>query len=212
MPATEKPTLIYRITHVRNVPWILTHGLHASTSDQQDPDFVAIGLRDLIERRAACPVRAAPGGTLADYVPFYFGTHSLMLYNIHTGYNVPKVVPADIVYLVSSVERATGLGLDLVLTDRHAKVANANHFKLENGESLSRLDWPLIRGRDFSRDTRDPSKVERRAAECLIHRAVPLAALYGLACHTEARRQELLTMVEERDLTLTVVARPDWYF
>jgi len=34
---------IFRITHVRNVPWILDHGLHCQTSNLADPNFVPPG-------------------------------------------------------------------------------------------------------------------------------------------------------------------------
>lgn len=77
-------TLIYRITHLANVPWILDNGLHALSTERRDPNFVPIGNPDLIEKRRRRSVEADPGGTLDDYVTFYFGVHSVMLYSIHT--------------------------------------------------------------------------------------------------------------------------------
>jgi ssDNA thymidine ADP-ribosyltransferase, DarT len=47
---------IFRITHVRNVPWILDHGLHCQTSKLDDPNFVPIGMQDLIDKRSGHPV------------------------------------------------------------------------------------------------------------------------------------------------------------
>lgn len=49
----------------------------------------------------------APGGTLSDYVPFYFTPCSPMLYNIKTGYNgVPKQeAMEEIVLLVASLRK-----------------------------------------------------------------------------------------------------------
>jgi hypothetical protein len=35
--------LIFRITHLDNVPWILDNGLHCRSSEVLDPDFVNIG-------------------------------------------------------------------------------------------------------------------------------------------------------------------------
>ena len=64
--------LIFRITHRDNVPWILEHGLVCANGQPQDPSFVPIGNRDLIGKRTHRQVPLAPGGTLADYVPFYF--------------------------------------------------------------------------------------------------------------------------------------------
>ena len=44
-----------------------------------------IGNPDLIDKRTHRIVPAPPGGTLSDYVPFYFTLYSPMLYNIKTG-------------------------------------------------------------------------------------------------------------------------------
>jgi len=78
---------IFRITHVDNVAWILRNGLHCSTSNALDPNFVPIGMTDLIGRRRHRQVPIAPYGTLGDYVPFYFTPWSPMLLNIKTGRN-----------------------------------------------------------------------------------------------------------------------------
>jgi hypothetical protein len=42
--------LIFRITHVANVPWILDHGLHCRNSTHRDPAFQEIGNPELIGR------------------------------------------------------------------------------------------------------------------------------------------------------------------
>jgi len=57
---------IFRITHVTNVPWILDHGLHCQNSEKVDPNFVPIGLADLIQKRVTRRVLAGPRGTLGE--------------------------------------------------------------------------------------------------------------------------------------------------
>lgn len=42
--------LIFRITHIDNVAWILDHGLHCRNSAEFDPSFRNIGSPDLIQR------------------------------------------------------------------------------------------------------------------------------------------------------------------
>lgn len=78
--------LIFRIVHIDNVPWILDNGMHCRTSEIQAPDYRVIGNKDLILIRGSRAVPIQPGGTLADYVPFYFTPFSPMLYNINTGF------------------------------------------------------------------------------------------------------------------------------
>ena len=68
--------LIFRITHIANVPWILANGLHCRSSAVQDPNFVEIGNPDLIDKRKHRIVPVPPGGALSDYVPFLL--HSVL--------------------------------------------------------------------------------------------------------------------------------------
>jgi hypothetical protein len=85
--------LIFRITHIANVPWILEHGLHCRNSPERDPNYVEIGNPELIQKRTQRPVPIPPGGVLSDYIPFYFTPHSPMLLNIKTGITASSVGP-----------------------------------------------------------------------------------------------------------------------
>ena len=80
--------LIFRITHRKNLRWLLDNGLHSSTSEHLDPDFISVGNPELIRRRNRRVVPISPSGTLADYIPFYFTPYSPMLLNIRTGHGV----------------------------------------------------------------------------------------------------------------------------
>ncbi len=51
----------------------------------RDPNFREIGSPDFIDKRAHRMVPVPPGGTLSDYVPFYFTPWLPMLMNITTG-------------------------------------------------------------------------------------------------------------------------------
>ena len=83
---TPEKALIFRIVHRDNVPWILDNGLHCKNSKVSDPNFVEIGNKDLIGKRGRHLVKQPPGGTLSDYIPFYFTPFSPMLFNIKTGW------------------------------------------------------------------------------------------------------------------------------
>jgi len=69
---TPEKALIFRIIHRDNLPWILENGLHCANSGKSDPNFVPIGNPDLIGKRKVRQVPQAPGGTLSDYVPFFY--------------------------------------------------------------------------------------------------------------------------------------------
>lgn len=210
MPA-PKPTRIYRITHFRNIPWILDHGVCCRTGPQQDPNFVNIGIRDLIERRAARLVPIPPGGCLHDYVPFYFAPHSVMLYKIFTDQVAGvRAKQEDLVFLVSSIERLLELQLLFLYTNGHAFPENTRYYS--DQKDLDKLDWPTILGRDFKKRMNDPDHFRRYQAECLVHRQVPLAALLGFACKGQACAEFLEQAVTECGRSVRIVRKPEWFF
>jgi hypothetical protein len=67
---TPEKALVFRITHIKNVAWILANGLHCRNSGVLDPDYEEIGNPDLTAMRAHRAVPMPPGGTLSDYIPF----------------------------------------------------------------------------------------------------------------------------------------------
>lgn len=203
--------LIFRITHIANVPWILDHGLHCRNATCYDPGYREIGNQDLIGKRTLRAVPIPPGGTLSDYVPFYFTPYSPMLLNIKTGYNgMAKTPMADIVILVSSLRRVAEAGIRFVFTDRHAYLQTASYFGTLN--DLGRIDWAILQARDFRRDPDDPGKFERYQAEALVHRHLPVSMLLGLVCHGSAQEVSLVADLANRGLSLKVVVKPEWYF
>lgn len=202
--------LIFRITHASNIAWILANGLHCSNGVHSNPNYIAIGNADIIARRATRVVPIPPGGTLSDYIPFYFTPYSPMLLNIKTGYNgVTRRLMDDIAIVVSSLREIHRQGLGFVFTDRHAYLATAEfHNSLDR---LDRIDWPLLQSRNFRRDPDDPGKLERYQAEALVYRHLPIAAILGIVCHCKEQQTKIETSCANLSLGMKVVCRPDWY-
>jgi ssDNA thymidine ADP-ribosyltransferase, DarT len=203
--------LIWRIIHRDNLPWILDHGVHCRSSSTQCPNYVNIGNAELIDKRAHRIVPIGPGGTLSDYVPFYFTPFSPMMYNIKTGYGgIRKRSNEEIIILVSTLRRVHKLGLGFVFTDRHAYPPLAQYF--DDLAQLSAIDWALLQNRDFQRDPDDPVKVERYQAEALVRHHLPISGLLGVVCYSHEMRSKIELQVKDRGLTLDVRAIPGWYF
>jgi len=203
--------LIFRITHRDNLPWILDHGLHARNGAISDPNYRNIGNLDLIDKRSRRTVPVPPGGTLSDYVPFYFTPFSIMMFNIKTGYGSVTRVPDDeIVILVSSLHHVAAKGVRFVFTNQHAYPRMAEYFT--DLADLHRVDWPLLQSRDFKHDPDDPGKKERYQAEALIWKHLPLEALLAVCCSTEAVGQQIRTELDQRGVALRNVVQPRWYF
>jgi hypothetical protein len=209
---TPERGLLFRITHVDNLRWLLNHGLHCAKGAAIDPSFVAIGNPDLIDKRTRRIVPIPPGGTLADYVPFYFTPKSPMLLNINTGYNgVVRRPNREIAILVSTCQAMSDSGVSMLFTDRHAYTATAR-WSGDHADLAGMIDWDILRRHDFARDDQYPDKMERYQAEALAYRHVPPNALLGVACASEAARPTVETSVQAAGSALKVFCRPGWYF
>jgi len=190
--------------------WILANGLHCSSSPLRDPAYVNIGNVDLIDKRSHRLVPISPGGTLADYVPFYFTPFSVMLLNIHSGRGVPRRGNDEIVILVSSISHAVASGATVLFTNAHAYLAWTSYYS--DPARLNEIDWALLQKRDFKRDPDDLRKIERYQAEALIHRHLPVSGLLGVIVHDEKQKLAAEATVAGQGLSVPVYARPGWYF
>jgi len=209
---TPEHGLPFRITHAANVPWLLVNGLHAANGTLSDPNFIAIGNPDLIDKRTRRAVPIPPGGTLSEYVPFYFTPKSPMLYNLKTGYRgLTKRSNDEIAILVSSCQSMAARGVTMLYTDRHAYVVTATWTR-DAADLTTLIDWDILCGHDFARSDSYPDKMERYQAEALAHRFVPPDALLGIGCASERVRPAMDAAVQHAGAKVRVVVRPGWYF
>jgi hypothetical protein len=209
---TPQKALIFRITHRDNLRWILANGLRCQSSGMTDPDFVSIGNPELINVRRQRVVPIPPGGTLADYIPFYFTPYTPMLLNIKTGYGgIQQRRNEEIVVLVSSLSELKRRGITYLFTDRHAKLTAAT-FLDDDAKLAEAVDFDLLQRRDFQRDPERPDKVERYQAEALAYQHVPVAAILGVGCYTSAIKSELEATCSDAGLSVKIVHRAEWYF
>lgn len=80
------------------------------------------------------------------------------------------------------------------------------------GELDSTIDWPLQTARDWFNTADDPNRMTRRAAEFLVHRAMPWPVIRRITVRDKAIavtvRDLLATMSEGREIRV----RPSWYY
>ncbi len=208
---TAERCLIFRITHVANLPWILANGIYCRNAEALDPNFVEIGRPEIITRRRPRVVDIAPGGVLGDYIPFYFTPRSPMLMNIRTGWDGLTQRPMrDIAILFTSHQRLKESGVPFVFSDRNSTLETAKFY---DGKVATRdqLPWLLWRASDFKRDNSRPDKIERYMAETLVHHHVPVHALEGITLYTEARKTELKELMINVGANIPIYLKQGWY-
>lgn len=148
MPAAPQPTPIYRLVHVDNLAALLARGrLHAPHHTPADGIlYRTIHDANVQANRRVKDVPCGPGGTVHDYLPFYFGPLSVMLLQLKTGqvagYNEGQ---EPLVYLRTTVQAVAQAGCPFVFTDGHGLAKFTRWF--DDLAHLDAVDWPLLRGR-----------------------------------------------------------------
>ncbi|MDX8508604.1 type II toxin-antitoxin system toxin DNA ADP-ribosyl transferase DarT [Mesorhizobium captivum] len=199
--------LIFRIVHRDNIGPVLADGCHCRAT-MEGKKYIEIGNPELIQKRTEKAVPSGPGGTLSDYVPFYFTPYSPMLYNIKTGYNGIKQRPMrDILILVSSLRHLAKLEVPFVFTDRHAYLRMAQFS--DDLADLNWIIWPTLQARDFKRD--DVDKFEKYQAEALVYKHVPLDALLGIVCYDAETKAEIEAAAAKAGANAKVLAERRWF-
>jgi ssDNA thymidine ADP-ribosyltransferase, DarT len=171
---------------------------------------VGIAHTSLKAQRARTAVTAATGGTLADYVPFYYAPRSPMLSAIWYR-NVPeyKGSQEDIVHLVCSVDQLAEPGR-FVIVNRHPINPLAEQF--DDLAALDDLDWPLMNAKYWRDTDEDGDRKYRRQAEFLVHRQVPVEAIRLVAAMTSEVAVRAAKLLAAMPNPPPVIVRPGWYY
>lgn len=212
MPAPSN-TILYHFTHIDHLASILQHGLFSDT-EAQARELITheAGDQGIKKQRQGRPVPFAPGGVVADYVPFYFAPRSPMLYVISKGGVATYTQSQDeLVYLGTSVERLLELGLRPIFSRRNAALVNAEFFT-DPAELANKIDWSLMKDRIWKNTDEDLDRKARRAAECLVHECVPPEAFVGVRTMTIERMSDVARIVDSVGVSLSVDSRPNWYY
>ncbi|SDM11031.1 protein of unknown function [Catalinimonas alkaloidigena] len=209
-----KEVYLYRLVHWQNVEHILRHGLCTRKHSQADPNYIAIGDRSLIENRAEYPI---PGrlyaGSLGDYVPFYFGPHSPMLYMIIKGLKGIQQRPQeDLVYLISSLSRIKAAGCEFFFTDRHAKTRLARSYQDES--DLDKIDWDVVKSKEWKNTEEDTDRRDRKQAEFLVKDYVPISCIQAILVKSRGRQEYIQGVVKDLQLPIDVHREKGekWYY
>lgn len=206
--ADLEKTYLFRMTHVENIQHILQHGITHSTSANANPDFVPIGDGSLIATRNDFLLQN--GRRLGEYIPFYFGVRTPMLYVVQNGFNMVAPTPAEnIVYCITSVQKIIDQQLEFVFTDGHAVDGFTTQYTvaaIPNIDSI--LDWKAIRAK-YWRDDNDLDLKRRKEAEFLVLGDIASEAILGYLTYNENAKNRLLAFGAN---ATNVHIKNDFYF
>lgn len=197
----------HRLTHIDNIPYLQKVGFVHPSSPSADPKYVAIGDQSIIKVREE---ELHHGYKLSDYIPFYFGPHSLMLYVIQMGYNgVNKYHPDDIVYCVVKLTTVIEEDWDCIFTDGHAVSGITEFFTKEQLKEVDKYVKVEDVYAKFWKDETDIDLVRRKQAELLIKNEIASDFICGYFVYSENAKEKMISMgVEAKKIYIA----PEYYF
>jgi hypothetical protein len=206
-------TPIYHITHIDNLPKIIAAGGLWCDVERVKQQFECVGIahQHIKERRAKRVVPRAAGGTLAQYVPFYFAPRSPMLYTIHCG-NVAGYAGGqrEVLHLVSSMEQAVQLGQPWTFTDGHAEMEFSTFY--DDLAHLNEVNWEVMKSVYWNDTPSLPDRKRQRQAEFLVHRSFPWHAFHEIGVYDRTTAARVAEVVKESKHAPAVSVRLIWYY
>ncbi len=208
-----RPTPIYRLLHIDNLEVILDcGGMHAPNHPPEyECDYRAIHNVDIQKIRRQRSIPCGPGGTVHDYVGFYFGPRSPMLLQLHTG----RVENYDegqepLIYAVSTIETIAQAELGFVFSDGHGIAAFTHWF--DNLKDLDKVDWHMAYTDYWADTVDDMDRQRRKQAEFLVHRFCPWYVVKGIGVLNDAVKERVERILVRKSISMPVKVRREWYY
>jgi hypothetical protein len=206
-------TDIFHVTHLRNLRSIIESGGLYCDRERLARQISSVGIahNHIKERRARRRVPTRIGGTLADYVPFYFAPRSPMLYSIHGGFvEQYQDGQAPVLHLTSSAEAVAEAGLAYAFTEGHAELAYSSFF--EDLADLDQVDWPVMKSRWWNDTDEDMDRKRRRQAEFLVHEFFPWDLVAEIGVIDAAVAEQVNSLLKSAGHRPLVTVRRTWYY
>lgn len=196
----------FRITHIDNIPYIENTGFVLASSLLASASYKPIGDKNVIDKRKT----TIDGIDLTQYIPFYFGPRSIMLYVIQHGYNgVEKQLPENVVYCVVKIEDIIKNKVQCIFSDGHALSAFTKFYgsnQLSNLNEIISFDDVYAK---YWNSEEDLDLKRRKEAELLVKEKLPREFICGYIVYNESAKLKLLGFgIDSR----RVVVKPEFYF
>jgi len=220
-----EPVRLFHITAIDNLDAICKSGklICKNAGAAQGTHYQNIAHAGAQGARAAKSVPNPPGGTLHDFVPFYFAPRSPMLSAIHNGRVAGCMLQQeDILHFETTVTRVMEQGTDIVFYDRNATLQFSSVFT--NIDLLaSEIAWDLLTEspqldgfckyfQNVLSNPRYADRMERRQAEFLVKHSVPLESMTKIGVMNEVNANKVREILASNSVELAVEVISDWYF
>ena len=171
--------------------------------------------------RASKALPNPPGGTIHDYVPFYFAPRSPMLMAINNGRVEGCTDQTPMVHLETTIARSIENGSPHVFYDRNATLDYSEPYT--ELRDLDKVAWQLLTEspqldgfcKYFHSVPSKPQyadRLERRMAEFLVKGHVRLTAFTRIGVVNAEMAVQVNAILTSAGVKLRAEVRPEWYF
>jgi hypothetical protein len=206
---------IYHIVHMDRLTSIAGDGFLWSDKEilSRQIGGTTIGMGNIKTRRLSLPVKCYPETNVGEYVPFYYGPRSIMLYLLYRG-NSPDITFKGGQEMIVHLEFDLNRVLEWANTNKRLwaiALSNAGAVYTEfRGEltGLAEVNWNAINATDF----RTTEVREGKQAEFLVYQSVPWTLVERVGvCNGRVQRhvQDLLRHFEYQP---TIEVQHSWYY
>jgi hypothetical protein len=198
--------IVYRITHIENIPHILQYGITHKDSTNRNLDYKNIGDLSLIDTRSkkvACidngefdTGKSLASIKLGEFTPFYFGVKMPMLYVAQHGGNFVEraTSPIEIVYLACSVSKIISASIDFFFTDGHATdMLTSFYDKTKVDELVNIVDWEAVKS-SYWGGAENLNIKRKKQAEFLVSGDLSPDHVVGFGCYNESAKNKLISL------------------
>jgi len=198
---------LYRITHIDNLEHILREGCLTVHSKKRSKNYRQIGDKSMIDYRKDLDAPNPPGGKFSEFIPFYLGPRSPMLYQIATGWeDIEQVDQREIIYIISSFEMVKEHDLEFFFTDGHARSRTSKPF-INEGD-FKKLDWEAIYARRWNNEANDLRRKDRKQSEFLVKDHLPVSCIVRIGVYSVSVKRKVLDLLESIGLEIDVNVDP----
>ena len=187
--------LVWHFTRIEYLAEIISAGALACDDDVPErPGSVADpGIKAERRLRMVTAEGYPSGRAVSSHVPWYFAAKSPMLFRVSKNY--PPEVLDGLVFFGIRIGDIPGSGLEWVASNANAAGA-LTRFTTDLDSLGSFVDFELLKAQYWNKIPEDLARPTRRAAEILVYKWVPLAAMSVIAARNKStldKAREMLT-------------------
>jgi len=203
------------MVYVDNLDTILRRGaMHGTNHVPNDGlPYRTIHNVSVQNARHSSVIPCGPCGTIHDYVPFYFGPRSPMLYQLHTGWvDGYSEGQEPLIYLVTTAQAVANAGLGWAFSDGHGIARFTQWF--DDLTHLDKLDWVAVYSQWWKDSVDDSDRQRKKQAEFLVYQSCSwdLVQEIGVVNSVAQARVEAILSRFPPGAQRPVQIRPEWYY